>query len=152
MIKFDRQKHSRLFVSNPGSPLHKVMHGEVQDDGSIKLVVDRIEDTDELINAQAPATRIENIMARIQAGEIQLLNQKHGFYLDTENMPKTYAEFLDLMHRGEEYFNRLPVEVKEKYNNDFSQFFAVFDKAIAELNPKQQKEAEQIIEKENSEE
>lgn len=144
MIKFDRKKHSRLFVTNPGTPLHKVMHGEVQDDGTIKLVVDRIEDTDEMINAQAPATRIDNIMARIQAGDINLLNQKRGFYLDTVNMPKTYAEMLDLMHRGEEFFNRLPVDVKEQYNNDFSQFFADFDNALEKLKPQQQKEMKEV--------
>lgn len=147
MIKFDRKKHSSRFVTNPGTPLHKVMHGEVQDDGTIKLVVDRIEDTDEMINAQAPATRIDNIMARIQAGDIGLLNQKQGFYLDTIDMPKTYAEFLDLMHRGEDYFNRLPVDIKEQYNNDFSRFFADFDNAIAKLNPVQKEKAEEILEK-----
>lgn len=146
MIKFDRKKHSRLFVTNPGTPLHKVMHGEVQDDGTIKLVVDRIEDTDEIINSQAPATRIENIMARIQAGDINLLNQKKGFYGDFTNMPKTYAEMLDLMHKGEEFFNKLPVEVKEQYNNDFGQFFANFDEAIKKLTPQQAEKAEEIIE------
>lgn len=146
MIKFDRKKHSKLFVTNPGTPLHKVMHGEVQDDGTIKLVVDRIEDTDEIINAQAPATRIENIMARIQAGDINLLNQKQGFYGDVTNLPKTYAEMLDLMHKGEEFFNKLPVDVKEQYNNDFGQFFANFDEAIKKLTPQQAEKAEEIVE------
>ena len=88
MIKFDRQKHSKKFVTNPGNPLHKVQHGEIQDDGTIKLVVDRIENTDELINAEAPSTRIENIMARIRAGDIGLLNQRNGFYGDVTEMHK----------------------------------------------------------------
>ena len=146
MIKFDRQKHSKKFVSNPGTPLHKVQHGEIQDDGTIKLVVDRLEDTDEIMAAEAPSTRIENILARIQAGDIGLLNQKKGFYGDVTEMPKTYAEMLDLMHKGEQFFNRLPANVKAEYNNDFNQFFADFDNAIRKLTPQQAEKADEVVE------
>ena len=146
MIKFDRQKHSKMFVSNPGNPLHKVQHGEIQDDGTIKLVVDRLENTDELMAAEAPSTRIDNILARIQAGDIGLLNQKQGFYGDVTEMPKTYAEMLDLMHKGEQFFEKLPASVKEEYNNDFNQFFADFDNALRKLTPQQKTEAEEVVE------
>lgn len=147
----DRMKHSYRFISNAGDPLHKVQHGIVLEDGTIKLVVDRIEDTDAIIDSYRESTDINNIMARIQAGDVSLLNQKQGFYGDFTEFPKTYAEMLDLMHRGEEFFNKLPVEVKEKYNNDFNQFFADFDNAMMLLQPAQQKEAEEIVEKESAE-
>ena len=148
----DRLKHSLNFVTCPGSPLHEVKHGIIKDDGTIELVVDRIEDTDELIDAQREASDINNILARISNGEIGLLKQKNGFYGDFTEFPKTYAEMLDLMHRGEEFFNKLPAETKEKYNNDFNQFFANFDQAMAELTKPLQKEAEDIVQKENIEE
>ena len=70
----DSLKHSQQFVSCPGNPLKEVKHGELQVDGTIKLVVDRIENTDETIQSFAPSTMIENIMARIEAGQTELLN------------------------------------------------------------------------------
>lgn len=144
MIKFDRCRREK-FISCPGSPLHEVKHGEVQDDGTIRLVVDRIEDTDKIIHSYAASTDIHNIIARIQAGDISLLNQKQGFFGDVTDMPKTYAEMLDLIKRGEEFFKRLPADVKEQYNNDFNQFFADFDNALKKLTPQKAEEAEDIV-------
>lgn len=145
MRVFDRLEHSKKFVSCPGDPLHPVQHGIIKDDGSIELVVDRLEDTDEIIDSYRQSTEIYNIMARIQSGDISLLNQKQGFYGDVTEMPKTYAEMLDLMHRGEEFFNKLPASVKEEYNNDFNQFFADFDNAMSKLLPQQREEAQEIV-------
>ena len=147
----DRLKHSLSFITNPGDPLHPVRHGIIKDDGTIELVTDRLEDTDEIIDSYRESADINNILARISNGEVGLLNQKEGFYGDFTEFPKTYAEMLDLMHRGEEFFNKLPAEVKEKYNNDFNQFFANFDQAMSELSKPLQKEAETIVEKEKTE-
>lgn len=145
-MKYDRLKHCQQFISCPGDPLHPVQHGIVKEDGSIELILDRLEDTDAIIDSFRQSTEIYNIMARIQAGDISLLNQKQGFYGDVTEMPKTYAEMLDLIHRGEEFFNKLPADVKAEYNNDFNQFFANFDAAMAKLASKDQIEAEKIVE------
>lgn len=134
MRKYDRCRSGK-FITNPGTPLHKVMHGEVKEDGTIRLIVDRIEDTDAIIDSFRESTDIHNIMARIQAGDINLLNAKKGFFADVTEMPKTYAEMLDLIEKGKYFFNRLPAEIKEQYNNDFNQFFADFDNAIKMLQP-----------------
>lgn len=143
-MKVDFKGRCKEFVSNPGNKLHPVRHGKVLDDGTITLVTDRLEDTDKIIDSYRESTDINNILARISAGEIGLLNEKQGFFGDVTDLPKTYAEMLDLLHRGEEFFNKLPVDVKSKYNNDFNQFFANFDKAMSELYPP--KVAEPIVE------
>ena len=150
-MKIDRFEHSKKFISNPGNPLHPVRHGEVKDDGTIELVTDRLEDTDQIIDSYRESTEIYNIMARIESGEIGLLNQREGFFGDVTQLPKTYAEMLNLMHKGEEFFSKLPVEVKEKYNNDFNQFFADFDNAIKELMPKDKEKAEEVVSEVNTE-
>lgn len=145
MLMFNRSRNFK-FVSNPGNPMHKVRHGEVKEDGTIRLVVDRLEDTNKIIDSYRASTDIHNIIARIQAGNIELLNQKQGFFGDVTELPKTYAEMLDLIHKGEEFFNKLPAKVKEEYNNDFNQFFADFDNALAKLSPPKKEEAEKIVE------
>lgn len=153
MIKFDRCRSGK-FVSNPGTPLHKVMHGEVKEDGTIRLIVDRIEDTDKIIDSFRESTDIHNIMARIEAGDVSLLNSKKGFFADVTDMPKTYAEMLDLIEKGKYFFSHLPAEVKDQYNNDFNQFFADFDNAMAMLQPNNEPSyagSEKLDEKEKSE-
>lgn len=128
--------------------MHPVRHGIVKEDGTIELVTDRLENTDDIIDSYRESADIHNILARISAGQVDLINAKNGFYGDFTDFPKTYAEMLDLMHRGEEFFNKLPAETKEKYNNDFNQFFANFDVAMSELTKPLQKEAIEIVEKE----
>lgn len=140
MLRRSKLEHSQKFVTSAGSPLHPVRHGQVQTDGTIKLITDRLEDTDKIIDSYRQSTDINNILKRIQAGDVSLLNQKKGFFGDFTDFPSNYAEMLQLMHRGEEIFNKLPADVKAKYNNDFNQFFAHFDEAIADLNKKDQKE------------
>lgn len=129
MPRFNRMNHSLEFVSNPGNPLKEIKHGELQVDGSIKLVVDRIENTDETIQSFAESTMIENIMARIAAGQTELLNQKQGFFMDTIGLPQNMADVLNLVIRGKETFEKLPVEIKERFDNDFNKWFIAMDKA-----------------------
>ena len=128
MTPKERVEHSKKFVTCAGNKLHPVRHGELQLDGSIKLVVDRIEDTDELIQSYAESTMIENIMARIAAGQTDLLTQKKGFYMDTVGLPNTYADVLNLVIKGQEVFDKLPVEVKQRFDNDFNKWFIAMDK------------------------
>ena len=129
MTPKNRLQHSKKFVSDPGNKLHPVRHGELQTDGSIKLVIDRIEDTDELIQSFADSTMIENIMARISAGQTELLSQKQGFYMDTVGLPSTYADVLNLVIKGQEAFDKLPVEIKQRFDNDFNKWFVAMDQA-----------------------
>lgn len=124
----DKLKHSLSFVSCSGNPMKEIKHGEIQVDGTIKLVVDRIENTDETIQSFAPSTMIENIMARIQAGQTDLLYQKEGFFMDTVGLPNNMAEVLNLVIKGQEVFEKLPVEVKERFDNDFNKWFVAMDK------------------------
>ena len=123
MTPKNRQEHSKKFVSCSGNPLKEIKHGELQVDGSIKLVVDRIENTDEVIQSFAPSTMIENIMKRIEAGQVDLLNQKQGFFIDSVGLPENLADVLNLVNKGKETFEKLPVEVKERFDNDFNKWF-----------------------------
>jgi len=128
MTPNNRLEHSKKFVSNPGNKLKKIMHGELQVDGTIKLVLDRIEDTDEVIQSFAASTMIDNIIARIQNGQVDLLNQRQGFFMDTVGLPDTYADVLNLVIRGQDVFEKLPIEVKERFDNDFNKWFVAMDK------------------------
>lgn len=112
------------FVSNPGSPEKPVYHGKVLPSGEIELVYDGVENIQEYIDSFEQETNIENIITRVNNGEIDLLHSAAGAYVDTVGMPKTYAEILQTVIDGQRTFELLPVEVKERFGNDFNQWFA----------------------------
>lgn len=124
MVKFDRLKHSLQFVSNPGSRFRPKYHGEVQEDGSVRLVFDGEEDVVKRIQADAIGADIPSIVARATAGDPTAFRQDSGFYGDVVGMPKTYAEILNTVNDGKAKFESLPVDVREKFDFSFEKWFA----------------------------
>lgn len=116
-------------VSDPGSPEKEIKHGVLLKDGTIDLVVDRIENTDALIQSFAASADINNIIRRIDNGEISLLNERQGYFFDSVGMPGTYAEILNLVIQGKQVFEKLPVDVKQRFDNDFNKWFAAMDQS-----------------------
>lgn len=47
-----------------------------------------------------------------------------GVYADVTELPKNYAELLNSVIKGREAFDSLPIEVKEKFGQDFNRFAA----------------------------
>lgn len=119
MIKFFKND----IVSNPGNPIKPVYKPQVNKDGSITLVVDGYVNTDEEIQSFAESVDIENIVARYLNGDVSALHQHIGQYGDFTNMPKTYAEVLQMQIDARNVFDGLPSEIKAKFNNDPNQFF-----------------------------
>lgn len=113
---------SLFFCSNPGDRFYVEKHGEVQQNGIIKLIPDKEIDLQEKYNAEYPATTIENILANSSPQENFADDGLHG--LDVTQFPKTFAEFLQLQIDRKREFDCLPVGVKQKFNNDVSQYMA----------------------------
>lgn len=132
-------KESVVFCSNPGKRFYIEKHGEVQPNGVIKLINDREIDLQEKYNAEYPATTIDNILANSSPLDNFADNGLNG--IDATQLPKTFAEFLQLQIDRKREFDRLPVEVKQKFNNDLNQYMATagsaewFDKLGIDLKP-----------------
>lgn len=153
-------KRSYEFVTEPGSPIKVTRHGVVGDDGIIRLVNDGAIDLQEQINSYEPSTNIYNIVAALSPGEFDKMVAPAGDFIDATDMPKTYAEALQLVIDGQNTFAKLPLEVRQKFNNDFNQWFATagspdwFQKCGIELSvpdqipvePIKKEEAEKVSE------
>lgn len=115
---------NKRFLSNPGSPVHVLYAPKVNADGSIDLVESGYENTYDYIQSFERSTDLSVILTRISAGETQLLYQRPGSFGDFTKMPGTYAEALQLQIDSNNLFKSLPVDVKNKFDNDPSKFFA----------------------------
>lgn len=115
-------------TSNPGSRLRKLYHGRVDNDGVFDLVFDGEEDLYDQIQSHAESCDIHTIMKRFEAGDLEVLSQRQGVFGDFSEFPTNYAEILNSVIAGENYFNSLPVEVRSKFNHSFREWMASMDK------------------------
>lgn len=131
---------SAAFASNPGNRFYTVRKGEVQPNGVIQLVAVREIDLQEKYNAEYPATTIDNILANSSPLDNFADDGLSG--IDATQLPKTFAEFLQLQIDRKREFDSLPVAVRQKFGNDVSQYMATagtdewFDKLGIDMKPK----------------
>lgn len=100
------------------------------DKGNKSLVQDEEIDRDAEIQSYLEETKIENIINR--AAFDPSIAQKLCSQLndaepqDFTNMPSTLAEAQNLMIQAEQTWDKLPREIKQKFDNDVDKFIANF--------------------------
>ena len=80
----------------------------------------------EMIQAALEETKIENIIRRATLGDPLALNQTIGEYLDTTDMPTTLAEMQDAIIRVKSEFEKLPLEIKLKFDQSPEQYVQMY--------------------------
>lgn len=95
-------------------------------DGIKKLIPIGKKDVQAEIDSYRESCDINVIVARFMAGDENALNQVQGFYADMKSMPKTYAEWFERYQECENMFNKLPVDVREKFNHSVTEFWSEF--------------------------
>lgn len=129
MPKFRTQYDSRSPVfQEPGSRIKLVYSPRYSETGVLDLVVDGQEDLYDFIQSHKESTDIHVLLDRFANGETDVLQRMQGFYGDVSSMPKTYAEVLNAVIIGEETFARLPVDVKQRFDNSFAVWLSSMDK------------------------
>lgn len=114
----------KRFVSNPGETEHILYAPKVDKEGNIELVEAGKENIREKINSYAESTDISIILQRVAQGDLSGLQVNPGMYGDFTEMPKTYAEFLQLEIDSNNLFNKLPLDVRAEFDYDPQKFFA----------------------------
>lgn len=112
------------FVTDPGSRYHIIYDPVVKSDGTIVLEESGQDDIQEYIDSFRDQTDMSFILQRMALGDLSVLSQKTPMYGDFTNMPKTYAEALQLVLDSEKKFMQLPLEVRNLFDNDYRKWFA----------------------------
>lgn len=148
--KFDK-------FSDSGSPVKTVYSPVVKSDGSIDLQPSGKENTDDFIQSFAESTDMAFILAQLANGDTSVLNRGSPLFGDFTSMPKTFAELLQLHIDSDNAYDRLPVELKQKFDNDKNKFFASagskewFEKLGVVPDPGAVQVTQDVIEKESKE-
>lgn len=118
----------RKVVQNPGSPI-KTLYGPVFDkDGVMSLQETGKHNLYAEIQSHADSVDIHVLLQQYaQDGDEGIFSRLQGAYGDFTQMPKTFAEALNVMLAAEQYFNGLPVETRAQFGHSFQQFIASMD-------------------------
>lgn len=118
--------HERI-LQNPGSPERILYQSKLQDDGTIALIPSGKEDLYASIQSHKDSCDIHVLLARYQNGDPEALSRVQGVYTDVIGMPKSYAELLNAVISGRQYFDSLPKEVKDRFDQSFEKFMVSMD-------------------------
>lgn len=114
-----------VIESNPGEKIENVVAMKINDDGTEEFYIAGKTNTYEQIQAFAEDSKIENILAKVMAtGDMSILQQKKGEFLDLTEMPKDIFEAQKKITEAEKTFAQLPLEVRKEYNNNFNEYLA----------------------------
>ncbi len=114
----------RVF-SEAGTSEKKKYHAAYDDDGSVMLVDDGVEDLYSYIQSFASSVDIHVILKRFANGDASALSKTQGIYADVTGMPRTYAELLNTVNDLERRFAELPVDIRDKFGNSFARYAAM---------------------------
>ena len=111
--------------TDSGSRLQEVYKLQFNEDGTTELVVTDHLDIYEQIQSHADSVDVHRIVeACTRTGNTDELYKTEGFYGDLVGMPKTRAEALQMLNDATNIWMKLPIEVKERFDNDVNKFFA----------------------------
>lgn len=118
-----RNKYERkVQTSEPGSGIRQVYAAEYDKQKNLKVVPKGKENLYAYINSFADSVNLHLLLARFQNGDKEALLQRAGAYIDISALPTNINEFIELSRNATNLFNTLPVEVKEKFNNNVVEF------------------------------
>lgn len=118
------------FISEPGSKYLDQYSYDFDEKGEVKSstlhVTDKPINVYEKIQADYASTDINLLMQRFALGDSSAINVREGVYADVTKMPKTWAELFDRVNTCEDYFVRLPAELKQMFNNSYEEFWSEY--------------------------
>ena len=122
--QFDERPH---YHCNVGSRIKKLYAPRFNDDGQMELVEKGEENLYDYIQSHADSVNINTLLRRFQGGEVDVLSRVQGAYGDFSGLPTSYADLLNAVNDGHQYFDSLPLEVRARFHHNFAEFMAAMD-------------------------
>lgn len=119
-----RNKNARVsdpnsFVTCAGSRTKTLYSSKVLPNGEIVLTPSGKEDVQDYINSFRESTDMSYILHQLALGNTSVLNQKQMMFGDFTEVPESLAEAQQMLIDGEEAFYKLPLDVRQQFDNNF---------------------------------
>ena len=117
------EKHDHVYT-DPGSPI-KIEYQLRIIDNSEEIVETGKSDLYEYIQSHADSVDIMKILERCALiQDYSMLYRMPAQFMDVTEMPSNLAEAYAHVQDAKNFFDRMPIEIKEKYENNFVQFMS----------------------------
>lgn len=117
-------KGENKYISPSGEKVVYEHREEIDTRGRRRLLKDRAVDVYEKIQASAEQCEITNILRRAAEGDYNALNMVNGQYLDIVGAPASLAEAQQFVINAKNQFEKLPKEVRAKFENNAEMYVA----------------------------
>lgn len=114
-------EHKTVYC-DPGSPIKDEYQLRVTKNGQ---ELEKIGESSiyDYIQSHADSVDIHKILERCALlDDYSILNRMPGAFMDVTNMPKSLAEAYAAIKDAESFFEKMPISVKQAYDNDFTMF------------------------------
>lgn len=102
----------------------------IGDDGVLSLEPIDVTDTRAWIDSYRESCDLNVILARYANGDASALCATQGTYFDAVGLPKTYADMLNTVMTAEREFLKLPLSVRERFDNSFQRWLSLMDNPV----------------------
>lgn len=116
-------------LSCPGERYHVERATEVRDDGSLHLHQVGKTDSYAMIQSFKDSVDINVILQRYANGDESALARRQALYFDASDIPDTYVGMINRLNQARLYFDSLPTDEKEKFDNSWEKWLSTFDHA-----------------------
>lgn len=76
----------------------------------------------EFIQKSLDDTLVYNVIAKFERGNVDILNQRVGQFVDVTGLPKTLAEAENIIIKSNTFFDSLPLDIRNRFGNSSSSF------------------------------
>ena len=121
-IKYDN--HKRVHCE-PGSPIRIVYGSELDKNHNIVVKEKGTDNLYAYINSFADSVDINVLLARFTNGDQQALMQRAASYIDISSLPTNMNDFVQFSRSATSFFDTLPIEVKQKFDNNVLTFISM---------------------------
>lgn len=108
--------------ANSGSGVKALYTPRFDEAGNMDLVESGRENLYDFIQSHADSCNIHLILERFARGDVSVLSRTQGSFGDFTDMPGSYAELLNTVIAGEQYFMGLPIETRAKFDHSFQKW------------------------------
>lgn len=120
---YDPEKRKR-FPSIVGKGLKDEFTAAYNKDGTISLVKTGEHDLYADIQSHKDSCDLQTIIRQYFNGDPAALSRVQGVYMDVTAVPDNIHEAMQLIDNARKDFDSLPVDVKQKFDNDANKFLA----------------------------
>lgn len=115
------------YITCSGSPEKILYEGKFLKNGTFDLVKKGVDSLYDYIQSFKDSVDIHVIIKKYMNGDLSALNKVEGQYADISDIPDNFIDIYNSILHAEATFNNLPVEIREKFGNSFTQFGSSID-------------------------